>query len=131
MTSDKLKNRMLGEKLYFKIGEVAEIVGVPPYVLRYWETEFKPLSPEKNSSGQRIYSRRDVEIVLKIKKLLYEERYTIAGARKKLVEELAGRRKEGVPPISASGGDEARDILRRVKKELSDLLTILERDVNK
>lgn len=76
------------EKLYFKIGEVCDLVGVQAHVLRYWETEFPQLSPQKNRSGQRSYRRRDVEISLRIKELLYEDMYTIAGARKKLQAEL-------------------------------------------
>ncbi len=76
------------EKLYFKIGEVCDLVGVQAHVLRYWETEFPQLSPQKNRSGQRSYRRRDVEISLRIKELLYDDMYTIAGARKKLQIEL-------------------------------------------
>ena len=76
------------EKIYFKIGEVCELVGVQAHVLRYWETEFSMLSPQKNRSGQRSYRRRDVEIALRIKQLLYEEMFTIAGAKKKLQTEL-------------------------------------------
>lgn len=76
------------EKLYFKIGEVCEIVGVQAHVLRYWETEFPQLSPQKNRSGQRSYRRKDVEISLRIKELLYDDLYTIAGARKKLQAEM-------------------------------------------
>ena len=76
------------EKLYFKIGEVCDLVGVQAHVLRYWETEFPQLSPQKNRSGQRSYRRRDVEISLRIKELLYDDMYTIAGARKKLQGEL-------------------------------------------
>lgn len=76
------------EKLYFKIGEVCDLVGVQAHVLRYWETEFPQLSPQKNRSGQRSYRRRDVEISLRIKELLYEDMYTIAGARKRLQTEL-------------------------------------------
>lgn len=72
------------EKIYFKIGEVCDIVGVQAHVLRYWETEFPMLSPQKNRSGQRSYRRKDVEISLRIKELLYDELFTIAGARKKL-----------------------------------------------
>ncbi len=79
---------VIPEKLFFKIGEVCEIVGVQAHVLRYWETEFPMLSPQKNRSGQRTYRRRDVEIALRIKELLYEEMYTIAGAKKKLQAEL-------------------------------------------
>ena len=78
---------VIPEKIYFKIGEVCELVGVQPHVLRYWETEFPMLSPQKNRSGQRSYRRRDVEMALRIKELLYDEMFTIAGAKKKLVSE--------------------------------------------
>ena len=81
---------VLPEKIYFKIGEVCELVGVQAHVLRYWETEFPTLSPQKNKSGQRSYRRRDVEIALRIKQLLYNEMFTIAGAIKKLQAEQRG-----------------------------------------
>jgi DNA-binding transcriptional MerR regulator len=76
------------EKIFFKIGEVCDLVDVQAHVLRYWETEFPMLSPQKNRSGQRSYRRRDVEIALRIKELLYEDLYTIAGAKKKLQGEM-------------------------------------------
>ncbi len=76
------------EKIFFKIGEVCDLVGVQAHVLRYWETEFPMLSPQKNRSGQRSYRRRDVEIALRIKELLYDDLFTIAGAKKKLQIEL-------------------------------------------
>ena len=79
---------VIPEKIFFKIGEVCEIVSVQAHVLRYWETEFPMLSPQKNRSGQRSYRRRDVEIALRIKELLYQDQYTIAGAKKKLQVEL-------------------------------------------
>ena len=79
---------VIPEKIYFKIGEVCDLVGVQAHVLRYWETEFPMLSPQKNRSGQRSYRRRDVEIALRIKELLYEEMFTIAGAKKKLQSEI-------------------------------------------
>lgn len=79
---------VIPEKIYFKIGEVCDLVGVQPHVLRYWETEFPMLSPQKNRSGQRSYRRRDVEMALRIKELLYDEMFTIAGAKKKLQAEL-------------------------------------------
>lgn len=79
---------VIPEKIYFKIGEVCDLVGVQAHVLRYWETEFPMLSPQKNRSGQRSYRRRDVEVALRIKALLYDEMFTIAGARKKLQTEL-------------------------------------------
>lgn len=79
---------VIPEKIYFKIGEVCDLVGVQPHVLRYWETEFPMLSPQKNRSGQRSYRRRDVEMALRIKELLYDEMFTIAGAKKKLQSEI-------------------------------------------
>src|SRR4028119_836139 len=83
-----LPERAIPEKIFFKIGEVCDLVGVQAHVLRYWETEFPMLSPQKNRSGQRSYRRRDVEIALRIKELLYDDLYTIAGAKKKLQSEL-------------------------------------------
>jgi DNA-binding transcriptional MerR regulator len=79
---------VIPEKIYFKIGEVCDLVGVQAHVLRYWETEFPQLSPQKNRSGQRSYRRKDVEMSLRIKELLYDEMFTIAGARKKLQLEM-------------------------------------------
>jgi DNA-binding transcriptional MerR regulator len=72
------------DKLYFRIGEVAKLAGIKAYVLRFWETEFPSLDPKKSGTGQRLYRRKDVELVLEIKRLLYEKRYTIEGARKSL-----------------------------------------------
>ncbi|MBX3283529.1 MAG: MerR family transcriptional regulator [Acidobacteria bacterium] len=77
-------DNVIPDKIFFKIGEVCELVGVQAHVLRYWETEFPTFSPQKNKSGQRSYRRKDVEIALKIKQLLYKEMFTIAGARQKL-----------------------------------------------
>src|SRR5512133_1671978 len=74
------------DRLYFRIGDVSSITGVPPYVLRYWESEFPALQPKKSGGGQRLYRKRDVVMVLEIKKLLYQERYTVAGARRRLAE---------------------------------------------
>jgi DNA-binding transcriptional MerR regulator len=91
------------EKLFFKIGEVCDITGVQAHVLRYWESEFPMLAPQKNRAGQRTYRKRDVEMVLRIKELLYEDQYTIAGAKKKLTSELRGASKLKVvtPEMSA------------------------------
>ncbi len=97
--SDKL------QKLYFRIGEVASLVGVEPHVLRYWESEFRSVRPQKSARGQRIYSRRDVDTLLKVKELLYSHRFTIAGAKRKL-------REGGVEPIveaAAAAAAPARD----------------------
>ena len=100
---------VIPEKIYFKIGEVCELVGVQAHVLRYWETEFPMLSPQKNKSGQRSYRRRDVEMALKIKQLLYKEMFTIAGARKKLQSDARGGSSraaaEAKPATAPSKGD--------------------------
>jgi DNA-binding transcriptional MerR regulator len=105
------------DKLYFKIGEVAQIVGVPAYVLRYWETEFKILKPQKSRAQQRVYRRRDVETLLKIKHLLYAKKFTIAGARQQL--RLASDEVEMAPPAS---GYLATQSLSAVREALADLL---------
>ena len=78
------------EKLFFKIGEVCELAGVQAHVLRYWESEFPMLAPQKNRAGQRVYRKRDVEMALRIKELLYEDQYTIAGAKKRLANDIRG-----------------------------------------
>jgi DNA-binding transcriptional MerR regulator len=105
---------VIPEKIYFKIGEVCELVGVQAHVLRYWETEFPMLSPQKNNSGQRSYRRRDVEIALRIKELLYKEMFTIAGAKKKLQAEQregskakAGRQTPAEQADAEAGSDPA------------------------
>src|ERR1044071_9476764 len=81
------------EKLFFKIGEECDITGIQAHVLRYWESEFPMLAPQKNRAGQRTYRKRDVEMVLRIKELLYEDQYTIAGAKKRLTNEIRGASK--------------------------------------
>jgi DNA-binding transcriptional MerR regulator len=85
------------DKLYFRIGEVAALAGVPAYVLRYWQTEFPQLQPKKSGSGQRLYRQREVELVLRIRDLLYRERFTIEGAKRELArEDRGGRPAEGL-----------------------------------
>ena len=86
--------KALPNKLYFRIGEVSDIVGVKPYVLRYWETEFTDIKPAKSKSGQRLYKRRDVEILLRVRELLYDQRYTIDGAKQRLKELVREHRQE-------------------------------------
>lgn len=101
---------VIPEKIYFKIGEVCDLVGVQAHVLRYWETEFPMLSPQKNRSGQRSYRRRDVEIALRIKQLLYDEMFTIAGAKKKLqAENRETSRLKIVHPEPREERDEERE----------------------
>jgi DNA-binding transcriptional MerR regulator len=148
------------EKLFFRIGEVCELMGVQPHVLRYWETEFPMLAPQKNRAGQRVYRRKDVEMVMRIRELLYEEKFTIAGAKKKLLEEMRSRNTlRGTKTVSReaithdSSADELTEthepvaetpsamtgqaltpqtkrLLRRLKRDLEDLLTMLNSDAS-
>jgi len=113
------------DKMFFRIGEVAEITGVKPYVLRYWESEFRLLHPNKNLSGQRVYRRRDVETVLEIKDLLHRRKFTIAGAKKYLSGE--GRR-AGPERQMELGFDAARreQALRRIREGLAALEKMLD-----
>src|SRR5580692_348768 len=83
------------DKLFFRIGEVSQLVGVEPYVLRYWESEFPGLSPKKSNTGQRMFRRKDVEMLLSIKQLLYDKKFTIEGARKALKSGEAGKSAPG------------------------------------
>ncbi len=108
------------EKTYYRIGEVARYTGIKPYVLRFWETEFKMMVPPKSRSRQRMYRRRDIETILIIKELLYRERFTIEGARKRLVEIMRGRRTDDQSHQSA-----ARRDLGRIRAELSQLRELL------
>lgn len=104
------------DKIYFKIGEVADIVGVPAYVLRYWETEFRAVKPQKSRAQQRVYRRRDVVTLLKIKHLLYEQKFTIAGARKQLKEAP-----EQCTMAAPSGAYMVRESLTKVHKAILEL----------
>ncbi len=110
------------DKLYFRIGEVARLADVEPFVLRYWETEFPALKPGKSSHGQRLYRRREVELALTIKSLLHEQGFTIAGARKQLQQQRKARQ-----PGLAFGGGLAAGHLRTVRQELRELLALLDR----
>jgi DNA-binding transcriptional MerR regulator len=114
--------RELPAKLYYRIGEVAGIVGVEPHVLRYWETEFRSVRPQKSAKGQRIYSRRDVETLLKVKELLYAHRFTIAGARRKLREGGI----EPPPPDAGVPSEEARRMRDALLAIRTDLLAFLD-----
>ena len=138
------------EKLFFRIGEVCDLIKVQPHVLRYWETEFPMLAPQKNRAGQRVYRRKDVEMVLRIHDLLYEEKFTIAGAKKKLMDEsragavrarLAEDSAEpskvvptsdssAAPTPDSSTAAQIRRVLRVVKSDLEDLLTRLKSDAS-
>jgi DNA-binding transcriptional MerR regulator len=136
-----MDSKQIPNKLFFKIGEVCEITDTQPYVLRYWESEFPALAPAKNSSGQRIYRRKDIETVLRIKQLLYEEGFTIAGAKKRLEAEMGGR---GATPAAMASlpdtvvtnvevpsapdpGTDARAVLLEVREHLRGILTLLDK----
>ena len=139
------------QKLFFKIGEVCELAGVQAHVLRYWETEFPMLAPQKNRAGQRTYRRKDVEMALRIKELLYDEQYTIAGAKKKLATELRSPLREAgtapaksvrtlqpppslaarftaAPPSPAAPtlSDDQRASLKQIASQLREVLELLD-----
>ncbi|MEW6001624.1 MAG: MerR family transcriptional regulator [Nitrospirota bacterium] len=121
--SESLKpQRPHPDKLFYRIGEISRIIGVEPYVLRYWETEFPFLKPRKNKSGQRIYVKRDLELLLHVKRLLYQERFTIEGARKRL--EYLSTNIESKPenePQRVEFNHPAR-VIELIKKRLKDIL---------
>lgn len=103
------------DKMFFRIGDVSRITGVRSYVLRYWESEFKFLRPVKNRAGQRVYRKKDVQLVLDIKRLLYDQKFTIAGAKKKIEES----RKYGSAKSGPADKTRMMNVLRKVHKELS------------
>ena len=113
------------DKLFYKIGEVSKIVGVEPYVLRYWETEFSFLKPRKNKSGQRVYIKRDVEILLDIKRLLHQERYTIEGVRKRLGLGTVDNKSKSGKKLRKTEVLQPRQALEHVKKRLGEILSQL------
>jgi len=109
------------DKLFFRIGEVSQLVGVEPYVLRYWESEFPGLSPKKSSTGQRMFRRKDVEMLLSIKELLYDKKFTIEGARKALKSEKV----LAAVPIAQETLFPSADPLPGIRQELADILKLL------
>lgn len=125
---------VVAEKRTFKIGEVCRVADLQPYVLRYWETEFPPLAPGKSGGGQRVYSQREIDIILRIKQLLYTEGFTIAGAKKKLEGELNERME--LEPLDQSSADRDemptasrgdKKVIARMKRDLREILEMLER----
>lgn len=115
MPETKSNTTELPDKLYFKVGEVSSIVEVPPYVLRFWETQFPRIKPKRTTTGQRLYSKNDVELILYIKKLLYEDKFTIQGARKYL-------KSNRIETTEAS----LADTLLEIREELKKILDILD-----
>ncbi len=122
---------VIPNRLFFRIGDVADLAGLEAYVLRYWETEFPSLRPKKTSNGQRQYRRKDVEVVLEIKRLLYDEGYTIAGARKALKDKQKSKKnRAAAKPRTAQAAlfaepcDDSESI-EMIKKDLKEILTLL------
>ena len=118
-----MKTPTIPDKLFFKIGEVAELAGIEQHVLRYWEEEIESLKPKKNKSGQRLYQKKDVELIFEIKQLLYAEKFTVAGARKKLKK---SKKKETQLNI-AFDRDNFIELKEEIKKDLDSVLKILDK----
>ena len=109
-------------RLYYSISEVSEMIGVKPHVLRYWETQFKMLRPKKGRGGARMYRKRDVEILFEVKQLLYEHRFTIAGARRKLLDDRQSKEQMEV----TFARTDREEMLRALRKDLEALLAIVQ-----
>jgi len=123
----EIENPISRERLYYRIGEVSRITGLKPYVLRYWESEFKIIRPHKEGSLQRLYRRKDLDLILKIKKLLYEDGFTIAGAKKKIrdLEKLENKQMKMKWAEKGSNG-EAHEFLIAIREELRGIRKMLE-----
>jgi DNA-binding transcriptional MerR regulator len=114
---------VIPDRLYFRIGEVSELLHLPAYVLRFWETEFPQLKPSKSSTGQRMYRRREVELAVRIRTLLYDEGFTIPGARQQLKIEAKPAKNQSALPFPKANGH--TNGLKRVRQELQEILTLL------
>jgi DNA-binding transcriptional MerR regulator len=117
------RSESIPSKLYFRIGEVAELVGVEPHVLRYWEREFRTIRPTKSAKGQRVYSRRDVENLMRVRELLYREGFTIAGAKKKLLQPEAVDPAPSEAPVDTA--PQTREQLLAMRGEIEAFLAEL------
>jgi DNA-binding transcriptional MerR regulator len=115
-------NKPIPEKLYFRIGEVSKICGIKPYILRYWESQFPEINPSKTRSRHRLYRRKDVELILEIKKLLYEEKYTITGAKKRLKGPANNDQVTAKPSVKE---DKYSQVLLMIKKNLEGIEELL------
>ena len=121
------ENSISHDRLYYRIGEVSRITGLKPHVLRYWESEFKVIKPYKGGSLQRLYRKKDVDLVLRIKKLLYDEGFTIAGAKRKIRDIERGREGLMKPRRTEQGSNEkAHELLIAVRDELKGIRKMLE-----
>ena len=116
------------KKLFYKIGEVCSLTDTQPYVLRFWESEFPQLAPRKTRTGQRVYRPRDIEMVLEIKKLLYEDGYTISGARKKLGMEEASASSSPTAPREEAGSESLAllELQEEIRSSLGEILSLMD-----
>ncbi len=115
------------ERLYYRIGEVSRITGLKPHILRYWESEFKVIRPHKGGSLQRLYRRKDLDLILKIKKLLYEDGFTIAGAKRKIRDlERQENKQLKLKPEEQGATGEAHELLVALEEELKGIRNMLE-----
>jgi len=115
-------------KLYYSISEVSDLVGVKPHVLRYWETQFKMLRPRKGRGGARMYKKRDIEVLFDIKQLLYDQRFTIAGARRKILDDKHDEKDQIELPFTKFDREET---IRALKKDMESLLQMLKQDASR
>lgn len=115
-------------KLYYSISEVSDLVGVKPHVLRYWETQFTMLRPRKGRGGARMYRKRDIEVLFDIKQLLYDQRFTIAGARRKILDDKQDGKDQIELPFTKLDREET---IRALKKDMESLLHMLKQDTAK
>lgn len=121
------ENPISSERLYYRIGEVSRITGLKPHVLRYWESEFKAIKPHKGESLQRLYRRKDLDLILKIKKLLYEERFTIAGAKKKIRDiERVENKQMKLRFVEKRSNGKDHELLIAIQEELKGIRKMLE-----
>ncbi len=125
MTKPAVNSPVIPDRLYFKIGDVAQICGVETYVLRFWETQFPQLKPNKSGTGQRLYRKREVEMALEIKKLVHQEGYTIAGARQALENGNRKAKPVSVMPAAAPGTETQKATILQVKSELREIVAML------
>ena len=109
-------------RLYYSISEVSDMIGVKPHVLRYWETQFKMLRPKKGRGGARMYRKRDVEVLFEVKQLLYDHRFTIAGARRKLLDDRGSKEQMELGFVRT----DREEMLRALRRDLEGLLTMLQ-----
>lgn len=126
MESEEIKEKTIPEKMFYQIREVSELTDVKSHVLRYWETEFPQLRPDKGSTGQRIYRAKDLNLIKRIKQLLYDEKFTIAGAKRKLSGELKPEKMQMDLSLNLRE-NQLLNTIHTVKRELETLLQLLNR----